>query len=202
VAAPVRAVPLPVARAPASAPAVAPAPRVAEPVATPPWETDPGVNETSAPGHARSDDRAAPLPTPATAPDRALGDRWAATVQALVAAQAVAALVRELAQQAGLEAIEPGADGDTWCLRVAREPLRAPALADKLQAALAAHLGQPLRLRVEPGQPEDSPAQRDAAERQRRQAAAEATIGEDPVVRGLLQQFQGARIVPGSIKPV
>jgi DNA polymerase-3 subunit gamma/tau len=85
---------------------------------------------------------------------------------------------------------------------VAREPLRNPTLADKLALALAAHLGEPARVAVEPGQPTDTPALRDAAERARRQAAAEATIQSDPVVRELLQQFKGARIVPGSIKPV
>jgi hypothetical protein len=85
---------------------------------------------------------------------------------------------------------------------VERESLRAPALRDKLAAALAAALGMPLQLELEAGVPDDNPARRDAAERQRRQAAAEAAIQADPVVRELLSQFKTARIVPGSIKPL
>jgi DNA polymerase-3 subunit gamma/tau len=58
-----------------------------------------------------------------------------------------------------------------------------------------------VQIALEPGQPTDTPATRDAAERARRQAAAEATIESDPVVRELLGQFKTARIVPGSIRP-
>jgi len=75
-------------------------------------------------------------------------------------------------------------------------------LSDKLSAALSAHLGTPVALDVQPGQPSDTPALRDAAERNRRQAAAEATIQQDPVVLELMNQFKTARIVPGSIKPI
>ena len=112
------------------------------------------------------------------------------------------AMVKELASQAGLRLIDESASPPRWHLLVAREPLRNPALADKLSAALAAHLGHAVALEVEAGQPADSPAQRDAAERARRQAAAEAIIHQDPVVLALMQQFKTARIVPGSIKPV
>jgi len=182
--------------APAPAPAPTPAPRASEPAA-PPFAPSP-VAATPPIAAAASVPASVPASTPA---DRALADRWQATVQSLIDAGTVAALVRELAWQAGLVAIEPGSP-PTWRLAVAREPLRNPALADKLALALAAHLGEPARVAVEPGQPTDTPALRDAAERARRQAAAEATIQSDPVVRELLQQFKGARIVPGSIKPV
>ncbi|MCZ8174857.1 MAG: DNA polymerase III subunit gamma/tau [Burkholderiaceae bacterium] len=145
---------------------------------------------------------APPLGPPEAGPaDPALADRWQATVQALVEAGTVAALVRELAWQAGLVAIDTGSTPPAWRLAVAREPLRSAALADKLALALAAHLGEPVQVAVEAGQPTDTPALRDAAERARRQAAAEATIQSDPVVRELLQQFKTARIVPGSIRP-
>ena len=73
---------------------------------------------------------------------------------------------------------------------------------DKLAAALSAHLGSPVVLEVQAGQPGDTPALRDAAERNRRQALAEATIQQDPVVQELMSQFKTARIVPGSIKPL
>jgi DNA polymerase-3 subunit gamma/tau len=85
---------------------------------------------------------------------------------------------------------------------VERDTLRTPALRDKLLAAVATELGQPLQLELEAGTPGDTPTRRDAAERQRRQAAAEASIQGDAVVRELLAQFKTARIVPGSIKPL
>jgi DNA polymerase-3 subunit gamma/tau len=85
---------------------------------------------------------------------------------------------------------------------VAREPLRSPALADKLALAVGAHLGEPVQVTLVAGEPLDTPATRDASARASRQAAAEATIQSDPVVRELLGQFKGARIVPGSIRPV
>jgi DNA polymerase-3 subunit gamma/tau len=86
-------------------------------------------------------------------------------------------------------------------LRVERETLRAAPLRERLAAALGTALGHPIEIEVEAGVPEDSPARRDAAERRRRQAAAEAAIEADPVVREMLGQFKTARIVPGSIKP-
>jgi DNA polymerase III subunit gamma/tau len=163
--------------APAPAPAAAvapPAPRVAEPAA----------------------------PTFAAPLDRGLGDRWHALVTRMSEAGSISALARELATQGGLRSIDQTASPPRWLLVVERETLRSPALRDKLAAALAAQLGQPLQLELEPGTPEDTPARRDAAERQRRQAAAEAAIQGDAVVKELLSQFKTARIVPGSIKPL
>ena len=46
------------------------------------------------------------------------------------------------------------------------------------------------------------PAQRDQAAREARQHAAEALIEGDALVRGLLAQYPGARIVPGSVAPL
>jgi DNA polymerase III subunit gamma/tau len=139
---------------------------------------------------------------PSEPADTRLADRWQAQVQALIAAGAIQALVRELAWQSGLLGVDESATPATWHLAVAREPLRQPALADKLALALGGHLGVPVRVLVEPGQPTDTPAMRDATERARRQAEAQATIENDPVVRALLAQFGTARIVPGSIRPV
>jgi DNA polymerase-3 subunit gamma/tau len=195
------------------APRAVPLPR-SEPVA-PPFEVDAPVARTApVPAPARP-----PSPVPAAAPapavpavaaaaaattaiDELLADRWSGLVKALIEEGSIAALVRELAQQAGLTCIEDAQSPPRWLLTVAREPLRQPALSDKLAAALSAHLGTPLALDVQPGQPSDTPALRDAAERNRRQAVAEATIQQDPVVLELMNQFKTARIVPGSIKPV
>jgi DNA polymerase-3 subunit gamma/tau len=154
-----------------------------------------------------------PRPAPALAAEQAppvllavavadeIGDLWDGLIKKLCEQGALAALVRELATQAGLRAIDASATPPCWHLVVEREPLRTDALRDKLTAVLAAELGHALRLDLEGGVPADSPARRDAALRQRRQAAAEAEVRADPVVRELLDQFKSARIVPGSIKP-
>jgi len=152
---------------------------------------------------------AAPVPTAVAqaqaalaAPSSPLGDRWHTLARKLADDGAIVALTRELAWQAGLVAIDEATVPPRWRLCVEREALRQPALRDKLAAALAAELGAPVELEVEPGTPEDSPLRRDAADRSRRQAEAEETIRTDPVVRELLGQFKTARIVPGSIKPL
>ena len=135
-------------------------------------------------------------------PTHAFGDHWDSLVQRLCENGAVTALVRELALQSGLRAVDAQSTPPRWQLVVERETLRAPALRDKLAVALAAELGQPVALELEAGVPEDTPSRREAAERQRRQAAAEETIRNDPVVRELMTQFKTARIVPGSVKPI
>ena len=184
------AVPLPVVPVPQTAPSPQPAVQVAANAAVQAREPEPARPS-------------APAPAPEAAPiDSALGERWNDCVKALAEQGTVVAMVRELAQQAGLLRIDDRATPQRWQLLVAREPLRNPALADKLSAALSVWLGQAVVLEVQPGQPTDTPALRDAAERQRRQAAAEALIQADPVVLELMQQFKTARIVPGSIKPV
>ena len=130
-----------------------------------------------------------------------LGDRWFAVVRGLVDAGAIGAMVRELAMQAQCVAIDEQGLPSVWHLRVERDMLRAPAQVDKLQHALGVLLQVPVRVEVELGVPDDSPARREHAERERAQHEAEVLIENDPVVRSLLSEFKGARIVPGSIKP-
>jgi len=139
------------------------------------------------------------MPEPQTDPD--LGERWNGLVKLLSERGDINAMVRELAVQAGLVAVDSETAGAVWTLCVEREPLRSPALADKLALVLSTELQQPVRLLLQAGVPLDSPARRDAAERARRQALAEQTIHNDPLVQELLAQFSSARIVPGSIKP-
>ena len=110
-------------------------------------------------------------------------------------------MVRELALQAECVRIVDGAAGRLWHLRVERENLRAPALRERLQAALAQGEGRVERIEVEAGAVADTPAARDAAERDRRQAEAERVIQEDPLVKALMAQYKTARIVPGSVRP-
>jgi len=134
------------------------------------------------------------VPTP-------LGERWAGVVAMLSQRQLVTALARELAYQSELVGQTDGAQPE-WRLRVERESLTSATLVDKLRSALAEGLGiETLRLHVERGPATDTPARREAAERERRQREAEALIHGDPLVQEMLSQFATARIVPGSIKP-
>jgi DNA polymerase III subunit gamma/tau len=178
----------------------------------PPWLDLPPPEADAAPQPASAALRAAAAPaiTVATAaPPLAatfvptpLGQRWAELVGRLVQRGAVSALARELAWQAGLVQIDPSTQPPTWRLQVERDSLRSDALRDKVCQALQAELGEALQLQLECAVPEDSPARRDAAERERRQRLAEAAIRSDPLVLDLMSQVKSARIVPGSIKPL
>jgi DNA polymerase-3 subunit gamma/tau len=124
------------------------------------------------------------------------GDFWHATVQELVAAEAINAMVRELALQSQLIA----RDTDQWILRVERESLNQPGTRDRLAAALTA-AGHDVKLVVEVGRVTDCPARRNSAASAEKQLAAEKIIFEDPFVQTMMRDF-GAKIVPGSIKPL
>ena len=127
-----------------------------------------------------------------------LCDIWNQTVAQLVSADAVAALTRELALQSELR---NQADG-VWTLRVERESLNQAAAREKLQLALQSALADPvLRIAVEIGPVTDTPARRNTAAAIERQREAEETIHNDPFVQDLIRDW-GAKIVPGSIKPI
>jgi DNA polymerase-3 subunit gamma/tau len=85
-------------------------------------------------------------------------------------------------------------------LRVERESLNQPASRERLQAALHA-AGHKVNLSVEVGMVGDSPARRNAAAAAERQRVAEEIILKDSFVQDMMRDF-GAKIVPGSIKPV
>jgi DNA polymerase-3 subunit gamma/tau len=124
------------------------------------------------------------------------GDFWHATVQQLIAAEAINAMVRELALQSQLVA----RDTDQWLLRVERETLNQPGSRDRLTAALN-NTGYAIKLAVEVGRITDCPARRNAAASEEKQRAAEKIILDDPFVQAMMRDF-GAKIVPGSIKPL
>jgi DNA polymerase-3 subunit gamma/tau len=124
------------------------------------------------------------------------GGYWHQVVRGLVASEAVTALVRELALQSQLVA----RDSDQWLLRVERESLNSTSSRERLQAALQA-AGHRVTLAVEIGRVGDSPAKRNAAIAEEKQQAAEKLIYEDPFVQTMMRDF-GAKIVPGSIKPI
>lgn len=123
------------------------------------------------------------------------GEVWYTTVQSLVAAEAITALVRELALQSQLVA----RDGAHWLLRVERESLNQPTARERLRSALEA-AGHATQITVEVGVVIDSPARRNAAAAAERQRVAEEIVMNDPYVQTLLRDH-GAKIVPGSIKP-
>jgi DNA polymerase-3 subunit gamma/tau len=171
-----------------AAPAVprATAPATAQVVAVPVRVAPESRVDTPAPGAGAG---AALVPTEE-------GAFWHLTVQQLVASEAVTALVRELALQSQLVA----RDSDQWLLRVERESLNSASSRERLQAALQA-AGHGVTLAVEIGRVGDSPARRNAAAAAEKQQAAEKLIYEDPFVQTMMRDF-GAKIVPGSIKPI
>ena len=168
----------------ASPPADAPQAVLAVPVRQP--AQNPGPAATAAPGAST---------VPEVVPTEE-GDHWQQCVQQLVANDAIQSLTRELALQSQLVARDEG----NWLIRVERESLNNPNSRERLQKALAT-LGQEVTLTVELGRITDSPARRAAAAAAERQLAAEAVILNDPYVQQLVQNF-GAKIVPGSIKPI
>ncbi|PUE10079.1 DNA polymerase III subunit gamma/tau [Limnohabitans sp. T6-20] len=150
------------------------------------------VREASEPS-ARVDVLKPPSSTPLqTTPE---GDVWLEVVQGLMAQEAITALVRELALQSQLVA----RDGEQWQLRVERETLNHPASRERLQAALLAAGQGAVKLQIEIGSVNDSPAKRLAVLAAAKMEAAQDLIQNDPLVRAMVRDF-GARIVPGSIQ--
>jgi DNA polymerase-3 subunit gamma/tau len=133
--------------------------------------------------------------------DSKLDDLWAGLVNQMMAQERIGALVRELALQSQLRT----ADSGVWTLVVEIKSLCQPAVCDKLLAALKAIEPAPMqvpdRLQLELGAVADTPARRMAAAKAERQRVAEESIQSDPFVQEMIRNW-GARIVPGSIKPL
>jgi DNA polymerase-3 subunit gamma/tau len=183
------------------------------PMDLPPWEdmdevavsSAPVTVPVSAPAIRPLPVREAPAPSPRVdalkRPEVPLqptpeGDFWAEVVRELMSADAITALVRELALQSQLLS----KDADQWLLRIERESLNMPSTRERLQAALQA-AGHAVRLTVELGPVVDSPAKRLAVAAAAKMVAAEELIQSDPLVQAMIRDF-GARIVPGSIQPI
>ncbi|MDE1998352.1 MAG: DNA polymerase III subunit gamma/tau [Burkholderiales bacterium] len=204
--------------------------KVTDASSVPPWEEPPALESTRQTGQDLAQEEPAYLrdvPTfdeapsepsppleaaePVVAPRSAsaaavepdpLSDRWADVVAQMVAKGLITALVRELAMQAQCVA-QKEADGSShWTLRVERESLRTDMQRDRLAQAMSALLSHPVSLELVSGVAVNTPAQRDQAAREARQRQAEALIATDPLVRTLLEQHAGSRIVPGSVRPI
>jgi DNA polymerase-3 subunit gamma/tau len=131
-----------------------------------------------------------------------VSDRWAELVAQLNAKGLIAALVRELAMQSQCTAQQEANGVSAWQLLVDRESLRTDSNRDRLAQAMSQHLGMEVSLVVDRGAAFNTPAQRDQVAREMRQQQAEQLIENDGLVQGLLAQYPGARIVPGSVRPL
>ncbi len=93
-------------------------------------------------------------------------------------------------------------DGKQLCLRVdnAGAGMIGSLAERRLQEAVESAVGQPIVLQLEVGDlPTETPAQRDAREKDARQKATEADISADPLVLGMQDTFD-AEIVPDSVR--
>ncbi len=111
-------------------------------------------------------------------------------------------LNRELAQHCELL----GTADDTFKLRLSHTHRHLLQInkggAEKLQDALTAHLGRPVRVAIEIGEiATETPAQRNQAEKAVRHAAAVASLEQDPFVRELIERFD-ATLEEASVKPL
>ena len=92
--------------------------------------------------------------------------------------------------------------GAVVTLRVAVKTLAESESRTRLQTVLCEHYGQSLRLEIAVGATGEATAHAVAQqERAARQQAAEDAAPADPFVQALISGF-GARVVPGSIRPV
>ena len=124
------------------------------------------------------------------------GAFWQSLVREMVDRELINALVRELALQAQLMA----RDADRWHFKLERESLNQASARERLKTALAA-VGHVVEIGFEIGKVTDSPWIRHTLATQARQLAAQALIENDPMVQDWMRDF-GAKIVPGSVKPI
>ncbi len=131
-----------------------------------------------------------------------VAEQWVTTVAELNARGAVAALARELAMQSQGVHFEAGADAIHITLKLDRESLCGDSNRDRLAQALTQQLGKPVTLVLQRGPAVITPARREQQARVARQCQAEALIEGDALVRQLLASFPGAKLVPGSVRPL
>jgi DNA polymerase-3 subunit gamma/tau len=121
---------------------------------------------------------------------------WAALVEALE----LKGMVHELA--ANCQLVQRDGRVLTLALSPTHRQLHTESLERRLGEALSAHLGQPLRLKIEVAEVSgESPSQRREREQAERYRAAVEAIEGDPVVRSLRETFD-AEVQRNSIRPV
>ena len=115
----------------------------------------------------------------------------------LAASLNVSGLARQLATQSELVSVRDG----LYVIRTAARPLAQGGHVEKLRQALSESVGHTVRLQVEVGEVQSETAQgRNDVVQAERQSAAEQAIQADPLVQGLMAEFD-ATIVPNSIRP-
>jgi len=130
----------------------------------------------------------------AAAGDPLVGEDW----PTLVGRLAVTGAARELARHAALKR----SDGRTYELMVpkAKASLAERAYQDKLKAALEAHLGHPVVIKVSVGDDKGaSVAVRENQAREARQADATRAVQQDQFVQSLVEIFDG-KVVESTIR--
>jgi DNA polymerase-3 subunit gamma/tau len=201
----------------------APAPAEAAPIEAspsgdgpPPWEDAPDDIPPEAETYVHDPDEAfetlAPAASPqpglaaapragaggAATPCPRLADISASNWPELAARLPLTGLAGELARQSEWAGLNDGAV-------VLRVPVRTLALNDsrvRLQTVLCEHFGQGLRLDIQVGATGEATAHAAAVSaRAARQRAAEDEAARDPFVQALVDGF-GARVVPGSVRPL
>ncbi|WP_329740672.1 DNA polymerase III subunit gamma/tau [Dyella sp. A6] len=185
-------------------------PRPAGPRATPPVATPP---RTAGPA-SRAEPPVATAPRPAPAPHAEPPAAAAAPVApiargndglfdwaAMIEQAGLRGPLGQLAQNSALR----GREGNTLILALqpAHMHLAVEPMVGQMADRIAEALGEPVRLRFVSDQESGAhtPAARAATARQAAQTDAEQAIEDDPLVQALKRDF-GARVVPGSIKPV
>jgi len=177
--------------------AAAPRPQAVPPA---PPVASPAVAKTAASMEPPAPAPAAPVPAPTPAPAPVARDAdglpdWAA----LIEQAGLHGPIRELAVNATLRSMRDGK------LTLALEPrhanLAVEPMTGQMQDKLAAVLGHPVKLHfVNADASLETPAARERAARDQRQADAERAIDEDPLVQSLVRDF-GASVVPQSVRP-
>ena len=192
---PVRTGASPARAAPPLAPrAAAPAPR------QPPAAMAPAPAAQAAVPRAEPAPVVAPAPAPAPAPVARRADGlpdW----EAMIEQAGLRGPLGQLAQNAALRE----RDGNTLVLALqpAHMHLAVEPMVGQMADRIGQALGEPIRLRFVSDEDggTHTPAARAASARSAAQSAAEQSIEEDPLVQALKRDF-GARVVPGSVKPI
>jgi DNA polymerase III subunit gamma/tau len=109
----------------------------------------------------------------------------------------LAGLTRELAMQSELISHE----ASRFTLRVPKSTLLAAGALERLQSALSAALGRPIKVDTELGAVSNSASLNAAREKSEKQQAAEQTVAGDEFANSLMAKF-GGQVVAGSIRPV
>ncbi len=158
-----------------------------------------GVKKERAPAASRVTTSITAAPARAANPGRDNAPTVNGSWSEIVAQLNLTGLVRELAGNSELDAIE----GDRFALTLdqAFAHLHNKERETALSQALSTHFGRPLTLRITVGQPaRETPAREKQRNQNERLQAATDAILNDPAVRALQEEFN-ARVDPASIRP-